>query len=63
MDNDSYQIGTFTASEIGLLYGQSPRLPDKVRHVIRCKHYSIRTEHSYVEWIRRYIHFHDKQHP
>jgi site-specific recombinase XerD len=40
-----------------------PRLLDQVRDVIRCKHYSIRTESTYTEWIRRYILFHDKQHP
>ncbi len=40
-----------------------PRLIDQVREVIRCKHYSIRTERAYIDWIRRYIFFHDKQHP
>ena len=40
-----------------------PRLIDQVREVIRCKHYSIRTEQAYIDWIRRYIFFHDKQHP
>lgn len=41
----------------------APRLLDQVRNVIRCKHYSIRTEQTYIEWIRRYILFHNKQHP
>lgn len=40
-----------------------PRLLDQVRNRIRVKHYSIRTEKAYVDWIKRYIHFHDKQHP
>ena len=40
-----------------------PRLINQVREVIRCKHYSIRTEQTYVDWIRRYIYFHGKQHP
>jgi integron integrase len=40
-----------------------PRLLDQVRDVIRCKHYSIRTEQSYVDWIKRFIYFHNKQHP
>jgi len=40
-----------------------PRLLDQVRNVIRCKHYSIRTEQSYIDWIKRYIFFHNKQHP
>lgn len=40
-----------------------PRLLDQVRDVIRCKHYSIRTEQTYLDWIKRYILFHNKQHP
>ena len=43
--------------------GGQPRLLDQVRNVIRCKHYSIRTEQSYIDWIRRYIYFHGKRHP
>jgi integron integrase len=39
------------------------RLLEQVRHRIRLKHYSIRTEQAYVDWIRRYIHFHGKRHP
>jgi integron integrase len=34
-----------------------------VRDAIRLKHYSIRTEESYVTWIKRYILFHNKRHP
>lgn len=39
------------------------RLLDQVRDLIRVKHYSIRTEQSYVQWIRRFIVFHGKRHP
>jgi len=39
------------------------KLLDQVREVIRVKHYSIRTEQAYIDWIRRYILFHGKQHP
>ncbi len=39
------------------------KLLDQVRDVIRLKHYSIRTEQAYVDWIKRYILFHDKRHP
>ena len=39
------------------------RLLDQVREVIRIKHYSIRTEQAYLQWIRRYILFHGKRHP
>jgi integron integrase len=40
-----------------------PRLLDQVRQVIRAKHYSIRTETCYVDWIRRFILFNGKRHP
>ena len=42
---------------------QAPKLLDQVREAIRVRHYSIRTEKSYVSWIRQYILFHDKKHP
>jgi integrase len=41
----------------------TPRLLDQVRHIIRMKHYSPKTEESYVDWIKRYILYHDKRHP
>lgn len=40
-----------------------PKLLDQVRNLIRVKHYSIRTEEAYVNWIRRFILFHNKRHP
>jgi len=40
-----------------------PRLLDQVRDKIRAKHYSIRTEETYIQWIKRYIFFHNKRHP
>ena len=40
-----------------------PKLLDQVRDRIRVKHYSIRTETQYVQWIRRFILFHGKRHP
>jgi len=39
------------------------RLFDRVRDCIRVRHYSIRTEKSYVDWIRRYIRYHGRRHP
>ncbi|MBU0992742.1 MAG: integron integrase [Proteobacteria bacterium] len=39
------------------------KLIDQVRTVIRTKHYKYSTEESYVSWIKRYILFHNKQHP
>ena len=41
----------------------SPKLLDQVRDKIRVKHYSIRTETQYLQWIKRFIFFHGKQHP
>jgi len=40
-----------------------PKLLDQVRDVIRRRHYSIRTEQAYVDWIKRFILYHDKRHP
>jgi len=39
------------------------KLLDQVRDVMRRRHYSIRTEQAYVEWIKRFILFHGKRHP
>jgi Phage integrase, N-terminal SAM-like domain len=41
----------------------SKKILDQVRDAIRLKHYSYRTEQTYVAWIRRYILFQDKRHP
>ncbi len=46
----------------GVLPGK-PKLLDQVRDVIRRKHYSFRTEQTYIGWIRRFILFHRKRHP
>ena len=37
---------------------QSPKLLDDARNVLRLHHYSIHTERSYLDWIKRYVHFH-----
>ena len=42
---------------------QKPKLLDQVRSAIRARHYSIRTEEAYVQWIKRFILFHNKRHP
>jgi integron integrase len=38
-------------------------LLDRVRDKIRLKHYSIRTETAYVDWVRRFVNFHHRRHP
>jgi hypothetical protein len=35
-----------------------PKLLEQVRNVMRLAHYSIHTERSYVDWIKRFINFH-----
>ena len=40
-----------------------PRLLDRMREVIRRKHYSIRTEDAYVDWTRRFVRFCNLRHP
>ncbi|TCV90283.1 integron integrase [Sulfurirhabdus autotrophica] len=40
-----------------------PKLIDQLRNKIRLKHYSIRTEDTYADWVRRFILFHKKRHP
>jgi len=49
--------------ETGPVNSPRPRLLDLVRHAIRARHYSRRTEKAYVHWIKRYIFFHGKRHP
>ena len=39
------------------------KLLDQMRLVLRLKHLSIRTEHAYINWAKRFIVFHDKRHP
>ncbi len=42
---------------------QQPKLLDRVRAALRSRHYSYRTEQAYIQWIRRFILFHNKRHP
>ena len=40
-----------------------PKLLDQVRAKMRVLHYSKRTEEAYVDWIKRFILYHNKRHP
>jgi len=40
----------------------APKLLDQVRYTLHVKHYSIRTEEAYTDWIERFIFFHHKCH-
>jgi integron integrase len=46
-----------------LPFPEPPKLLDRLRHAIRVRHYSPRTEACYVEWAERYIRFHALRHP
>ena len=46
-----------------LATNQPPKLLDQVVAKMRVKHYSLRTEKSYIDWIKRYIWHFDKRHP
>jgi site-specific recombinase XerD len=39
--------------------GKERKIMDEVRDVMRLRHYSIHTERTYCDWIRRFIHFHN----
>jgi integron integrase len=43
--------------------GQGKKLLDQYREVLRSRHYSFRTETTYVSWVRQYIFYHHKRHP
>lgn len=42
---------------------QGPRLLEQLRRHIRALHYSLRTEHAYVHWVRAFVRFHEMRHP
>ncbi|MBN1303965.1 MAG: integron integrase [Anaerolineales bacterium] len=39
------------------------KLLDQLQDALRTRHYSYRTEKTYLDWVRRFILFHDKKHP
>jgi integron integrase len=57
------RAGPCTVRETTQVTPPKPRLLDRVREAVRARHYSRRTEKTYVAWIRRYILFHGKRHP
>ena len=40
-----------------------PKLLEQYRERLRVKHYSLRTEDTYLHWIRRFIFVHGEKHP
>ncbi len=43
--------------------GQGKKLLDQYREALRSRHYSLRTEATYISWVRQYILYHHKRHP
>ena len=39
------------------------RLSERVRDVLRVRHYSLRTEVAYMMWMTRFVRFHRNRHP
>jgi integron integrase len=63
---DTPHVSVITALPVNTILAESaqPRkLLDRVRALIRTKHYSIRTERIYIFWIMRFICFHGRRHP
>src|SRR5262249_14605197 len=42
---------------------KAKKLLEQVRDILSLKHYSLRTERSYCDWIERFIRFHRLRHP
>jgi hypothetical protein len=59
------QYGEHENVHVKGMHGPQPKqkLLERAREIIRLKHYSIRTERAYLNWMRRYILFHHKRHP
>src|SRR5512135_3616644 len=65
-----YPVSESTLSREGFMSDEDtpapeapPRLLDQVRDAIRRRHYSYRTEQTYLHWIKRFIYFSGKRHP
>jgi len=58
---ENAKAGNF--SRAAVVPNPKARLLDQVREVIQLKHYSLRTEEAYIQWIKRFIFFHGKRHP
>ena len=61
----SFNTGNANTSKPRERFVPNPKLKllDQVSEVMRFKHYSLRTETTYRQWIKRYILFHGKRHP
>ena len=60
---ESVQSGTTAQDPNTTNASPAPTLFQAVRHCIRARHYSFRTERTYLHWIRRFVVFHGRRHP
>lgn len=44
-------------------HNDKPEVVERMRQAIRIRHYSLRTEEAYINWIKRFIQFHNGRHP
>ena len=58
-----YPVGLHEGVEPHILRNRKTEITRPGRLAIRTKHYSLRTEEAYLQWIKRYILFHHKRHP
>jgi len=60
-----FNIGNAKTSrpQEGFIPNPKLKLLDQLSEVMRFKHYSLRTERTYREWVKRFILFHGKRHP
>lgn len=56
-------IDSLSATDRHNFSSSKPRLLTRVRDALRSRHYSKRTETTYILWIKRFIFFHHKRHP
>lgn len=66
IDINSINLGNISSYSKKLLTRVFKQYPSHVQHlvsVIRLKHYSIRTEHAYLNWLVRFIRFHEMKDP
>ena len=64
---EEYRVSSLLAPQATdtapLPHPPAPRLLDYIRAAIRLRHYSLRTEDTYVQWINRFMLFHGQRHP
>jgi len=61
--SSSFRARVADFTEFESMAPSQKKLLDRVRDVLRSKHYSLRTEESYIDWITRYVRFHQLRHP